>query len=237
MAKLVWNETGKRFYEWGIDRVVLYPANSEGIYQNGVAWNGVTKILETPSGFESRAYYMDSRKYITLSVKEEFAATIEAISAPKEFAACDGTTEIMSGVSLQQQSRNMFGLSYRTYIGNDVAGKYFGYKLHLVYGAFASAWTQENKTISGEPNCVVFNWPVSTVGLELSGFNPVASLVIDSTKIDERIIQQLETVLYGTDEPSIEPRLPLPLEVIMSSYPLFTVGVTSIGRSQIDPFN
>ena len=138
MSKLTWDETGKRLYETGTKMGVLYIQNEDGSYPEGVPWNGLMSVTESPSGAEASALYADDSKYLELYSNEEFGFTIGAYTYPDEFAACDGSAELAKGVQLGQQPRKAFGLSYRTIIGNDTKGSDYGYKLHLVYGAKAN---------------------------------------------------------------------------------------------------
>ena len=100
MAKLVWDNTGERFYETGVKNCVLYVQNEIGAYPKGVVWNGITAVTESPSGAESTPLYADDIKYLNLVSNEEFGATIEAYTYPDEFAECDGTAELTKGVKL-----------------------------------------------------------------------------------------------------------------------------------------
>lgn len=210
MARLVWDKTGERFYETGVRQGVLYPM-VEGAYPKGVAWNGLTAVTESPSGAESTALYADDIKYLNLRSTEEFGATIEAYTYPKEFEECDGSAELAVGVTIGQQPRKSFGLSYRTALGNDVENENHGYKLHLIYGATASPSEKAYATISDSPEAITFSWEVTTVPVNVEGFKPTALLTIDSTKIDSAKLTALEDILYGKNE--TEARLPLPDEI------------------------
>lgn len=211
MAKLVWDETGERLYETGVDHGVLYPMESGG-YGDGVAWNGLISVQENPSGAEANAKYADNIKYLNLFSAEEYGCTIQAYTYPPEFAACDGTAEPVAGVSLGQQARKIFGFCYRTLIGNDVDGQDHGYKLHLVYGAQASPSDREYQTVNDSPDAITFSWEVTTTPINVEGYKPVSSITIDSTKVDASKLAALEKKLYG--DTSTEPALPLPSEVI-----------------------
>lgn len=214
MSKIVWDKTGERFYETGVKQGVLYPQSSAGTYSNGVAWNGLTAVTESPSGAEATALYADDIKYLNLMSTEEFGATIEAYTYPEEFAACDGSVSIAKGVTIGQQKRTPFGLCYKTTLGNDVDGNDFGYKLHLIYGALAAPSEKGYSTISDGPEAITFSWEVTTTPVSVAGFKPTASLTIDSTKADAAKLAALEKILYGSDDaPATEPRLPLPDEV------------------------
>lgn len=211
MAKIVWDETSKRFYETGVKQGVLYPQDSTGAYPKGVAWNGLTAVTESPSGAEATALYADDIKYLNLISAEEFGATIEAYTYPDEFGACNGEAELVPGVALGQQKRQAFGLSYRTVLGNDVAGNDYGYKLHLIYGATAAPSEKAYASINDSPEAITFSWEVTTVPVAVNGFKPTACITIDSTKVDAEKLAALEAILYGSE--SEEAYLPLPDEI------------------------
>lgn len=212
MSKIVWDETSKRLYETGVKNGVLYVKGSTGTaYGKGVAWNGLTAVTESPSGAEATALYADDIKYLSLMSAEEFGATIEAYTYPDEFAACDGSVELAEGVSIGQQKRETFGLSYRTVLGNDVDGNDFGYKLHLIYGALAAPSEKAYATINDSPEAITFSWEVTTTPVAVTGHKPTACLTIDSTKVDADKLAALEAILYGSE--SEEARLPLPDEI------------------------
>lgn len=210
MSKLTWDASGERLYETGVKQGVLYVMNSN-VYGNGVAWNGLTAITESPSGAESTPLYADDIKYLDLRSTEEFGATIEAYTYPDEFAACDGSASLADGVSIGQQARKMFGLCYRTTVGNDTDGTDHGYKLHLIYGATASPSEKAYETINDSPEAITFSWEITTTPVSVTGFKPTASITIDSTKADPTCLAALEEKLYGGA--STEPTLPLPDEV------------------------
>lgn len=211
MAKIEWDKTGERLYETGVKNGVLYVQDASGAYPKGVAWNGLTAITESPSGAESTPLYADDIKYLDLRSTEEFGATIEAYTYPDEFAACDGSASLADGVSIGQQARKMFGLCYRTTVGNDTDGTDHGYKLHLIYGATASPSEKAYETINDSPEAITFSWEITTTPVSVTGFKPTASITIDSTKADPTCLAALEEKLYGGE--STEPTLPLPDEV------------------------
>jgi len=233
MSRLEWDKTGERFYETGVRHGVLYVRDSYGLYPKGVVWNGLTGVTESPSGAEPTPLYADDIKYLTLMSVEEFGATIEAFTYPDEFIACDGSGELAEGVYIGQQSRKVFGLSYRTVLGNDIDLNEFGYKLHLIYGALASVSDKAYQTINDSPEAITFSWDISTTPVNVSGFQPTASLTIYSNKVDPVKLKILEDILYGTNAqpeiledlsadppilgspavPATEARLPLPDEV------------------------
>lgn len=212
MSKLVWDKTGERLYETGVDHGVLYPIQTGGVYSKGVAWNGLSAVTESPSGAEASPFYADNIKYLNLMSAEEFGATVEAYMYPDEFAECDGSAEIATGVSIGQQARKVFGLSYRTLLGNDVDSNDYGYKLHLIYGALAAPSEKGYSTINDSPEPITLSWEITTTPINVAGFKPTACVTIDSTKVDATKLKALEDILYGTDD--VEARLPLPDELI-----------------------
>lgn len=212
MSKLVWDQTGERFYETGVKQGVLYPRATGGTYPKGVAWNGLTAVTESPSGAEATPIYADDIKYLNLVSAEEFGVTIEAYTYPDEFAQCDGSAEIAAGVMIGQQSRKTFGLSYKTALGNDTDGDDYGYKLHIIYGALAAPSEKGYATKNDSPEAITFSWEVTTTPVSVTGFKPTASITIDSTKVEATKLTALEAILYGGTD--TEPRLPLPDEII-----------------------
>ncbi len=214
MSRLTWDNSGERFYETGVKQGVLYPIQTNGTYSKGVAWNGLTAVTESPSGAEATPLYADDIKYLNLMSNEEFGATIEAFTYPDEFADCDGSAALATGVMIGQQKRKTFGLCYRTALGNDVDGSDYGYKLHLIYGCLAAPSEKAYATINDSPEAITFSWEVSTTPVNVAGFKPTSQITIDSTKADEAKLAALEDILYGKDgDTSTEPRLPLPDEV------------------------
>ena len=212
MSKLVWDQTGARLYETGIEQVALYKQVS-GAYPKGVAWNGVTALNITPSGAEPTALYANDKKYLTLMSVEELGGTIEAYTYPDEWAECDGSAELAPGVFIGQQARATFGLVGKTLIGNDTENTKHGYKLHLIYGGLASPSEQSNATINDSPEAKTMSWEFSTTPVNVTGFEPTSYICIDSTKVDPQKLTALEAILYGSASESGEARLPLPDEV------------------------
>lgn len=212
MARLIWDNTGEKIFETGVDHAVLYPM-VDGKYPKGVVWNGITAITDSPSGAESNPLYADNIKYLNLISAEEFGLTVEAYTYPDEFMACDGSVEVADGVVIGQQDRQAFGMSYRTVVGNDTKGNSYGYKLHLVYNANASPSERAYNTINDSPDAITFSWEVTTTPTPVTGnYKPTASIVIDSTKVDAAKLKALEDKLYGTE--TEEATLPSVDEVI-----------------------
>lgn len=220
-GRLVWDQTGERLYETGVDRGVLYLLDSSAVYSKGVAWNGLTAVTESPSGAEATAIWADNMKYLNLISAEEFGCTVEAYTYPDEFAECDGSANLVDGggVVIGQQNRKVFGLCYRTLVGNDVNANDHGYKLHLIYGCQASPSERAYATVNDSPEAITFSWEVTTTPVNVTGFKPTACITIDSTKCDATCLAALEEILYGKDAgaegtpAAVAARLPLPDEV------------------------
>lgn len=201
MAKLVWDKTGEHLYETGVDHGVLYFPDASGAYKNGVAWNGLTSVTESPSGAEATGQYADNIKYLNLISAEEFGATIEAFTYPEEFEAANGNKELVasSGVYIGQQARAVFGFCYRTLIGNDTDGQEHGYKLHLVYGCQVTPSEKNYQTVNDSPEAMTLSWELSTTPVNVTNRKPTALLVIDSTKVDSGKLAKIEAKLYGDE--------------------------------------
>lgn len=211
MPPLVWDQVGERLYETGVDHGVLYLPDQAGIYNSGFAWNGLTTVTESPSGAEASPQYADNIKYLNMISAEEFGVTIEAFTYPEEFGQCDGTELPSPGVAVGQQGRKMFGLSYRTRVGNDVEGADFGYKLHLLYGLQAAPSEKAYATINDSPEAIAFSWEVTSTPVPVTDHKPTSLIVIDSTVVDEADLASLEALLYGA---TVAAALPMPDEVI-----------------------
>lgn len=212
MPRITWDDAGKHLFETGVDHGVLYPL-TEGKYQNGVAWNGLTGVTESPSGAEATALWADNIKYLNLRAAEEFGATVTAYTYPDEFAACNGEAELTKGAIIGQQNRATFGLCYRTVVGNDEKGNDYGYKLHLLYGCTASPSERAYSTINDSPEAIEFSWELTTtpVSVTKEGMKPTACVIVDSTKLKPETMKKLEDKLYGE---SGTPEMPMPDELI-----------------------
>ena len=236
--KLQWDQTGERLYETGLDRGVVYPFNTAtNQYGKGVAWNGLTSMNESPSGAEATDLYADNMKYVTLRSAEDFGATPEAYTYPDEVADLDGTREIAPGVRVGQQSRGMFGMSYRSLIGNDTEGTEKGYKIHLLYGCTMAPSEKSRSTVNDSPEAITFSWELKTTPVNVTGYKPTAHLEIDTTKVtDPTAVSTFEDILYGDN--SNDPRLPLPdevAEIFGGEAVTYTVTYDTDGGSSISP--
>ena len=227
-GRIIWDKTGERYFETGVDQGVLFPKNDAGAYVAGVAWNGLINVNQSPSGAEANPLYADNVKYLNLVSNEDFGASIECYTYPDEFGACLGEVEAAPGVSVGQQPHKEFGFSYRTLIGNDVDGQYHGYKLHLVYNALAAPSEKGYGTINETPEAITFSYELTTTPVKIAGLKPSAHMEINSTKCKteaaKAALARLEEILYGKDaveagdgtqgSEAVAPRLPLPDEVI-----------------------
>ena len=196
--KLVWDQVGEKLWETGVDRTVLFPMAAQGGYGNGVAWSGITAINESPSGAEPTKIYADNIVYGVVMSPEEDALTIEAFTYPDEYAECIGEANVGTGAVIKQQAHKHFGLAYRTMIGNDTVGTEHGYKIHIFWDCVAGSSEDSNSTINDSPEQKTFSWSVTTLPVAAEGFQPTASMVIDSTKVPEAKLTQIENILYGT---------------------------------------
>ena len=220
MSKLQRDKVGERYYETGVDRAVLFPMGKGGVYDKGTAWNGLTAVNENPTGGEANPFYANNKKYLNIISAEDFGFGIEAYTYPDEWEACDGSAEIAPGVTAGQQTRRVFGLAYRTLIGNDTEGQDHGYKIHLVYGAQAAPSQRNHGTVNESPEPTAMSWDATTTPVEIPGAKPTAHLVINSTKTPADKLAALEEILYGKDASTedgsdgADSRLPMPAEII-----------------------
>lgn len=216
MSKLLWDQTGQKKYTAGVDRGVLYPIEGT-TYPHGVAWNGLTKVGESPDGADANDFYANNAKYMTLRGAENFKGSIEAYTYPDEFAECDGSAEIATGIRIGQQNRKAFGLSYRTILGNDTDLDNHGYVIHLIYGATAAPSSKDHSTINESRDLEALSWEISTVPTAIGTiggkeYKPTSTLEIDSTKVTAAQLTAIENILYGTE--NSDARLPLPAEIL-----------------------
>ena len=216
MPKLEWDKSGEKLYETGVKNCALYVFKNNA-YDKGIAWNGITGITESPSGAEASALYADDIKYLNLISNEDFGATLEAYTYPKEFEECDGTAEISKGVSIGQQNRKTFGLVYKTTLGNDVDGNSHGYKIHVIYGCLAAPSEKAYASINDSPEAITFSWELSTTPVEVEGFKPTSTITIDSTKIEAEKLKKLEDKLYGSETGDATLLLPNEIMALLSA--------------------
>ena len=211
MGKLVWDQSGKHVFEYGVSNGVLFPMSDvAGTYDKGVAWNGLTKVNQKPTGATVTPIYADGQKYLNLMSAEEFEGTIEALMYPDEFAECDGSAAIVPGVMIGQQTRKTFAFCYKTMIGNDLNPN-AGYKLHIIYGCTVTPTEKAYGTVNESPEAVSFSWDVKSIPVTVTGFKPTSIIELDSTVIGPVKMALVEEKLYGKDaEPASEATLLLP---------------------------
>ena len=211
MARLIWDAIGEKFYEMGTKMGVLYPMKEDGSYENGVAWNGLTAVTESPSGAEETKLYADDIKYASLRSAEEYDYTIEAYTYPEEWEPCDGSAQVATGVTIGQQKRKGFGFSWVTTVGNDVSDE-VGKKIHIAWNSTASPSEKSYASINDSPDAITFSWECSTSPVNVSGFRPTSHMEIDCSKLKADTVKAIEDKLWGTE--NAEATLPTPAEII-----------------------
>ncbi len=219
MTKLTWDQAGKRLYETGTSKGVLFPQNNAGQYDVGVAWNGLTGVTKAPDGAEETPLYADNMKYLSLFSAENLKGTISAYTYPEEFEACDGSAAVNPGVYVGQQTRVPFGLVYSTIVGNDTQGNSYGEKMHFIYNAKVSPSERSYETVNEDPTALTFSWEYSTTPVDLSdiGLEPSAGITVAKTEVTPEAWKSLQDMVYGTE--SEEPKLPTIQEIIALTEP------------------
>lgn len=198
MSKLTWGGEGEKRFQNGLDELCLYIRGEQG-YDKGVAWNGATSFSEKPSGAEANKFYADNTTYANILSNEEWAGTLEAYNSPDEFDACDGRATLVAGVTVGQQERKTFGLSYRTKYGTDVDSE-AGEIYHLVYGCKASPSERQHQTINENPELDNPSWEISSVPVAVPGGKPTSTLEVSSITTDPDRFAAFKAVIQGCDE-------------------------------------
>lgn len=213
MSKLIWDAVGEKFYEMGTKNGVLYPMGTDGEYETGVAWNGLTAVTESPSGAEETKLYADDIKYASLRSAEDYGYTVEAYTYPPEWEACDGCAQIVPGVTIGQQKRKAFGFSWLTTVGNDVTDE-AGQKIHIAWNSTASPSEKSYSTINDSPDAITFSWECSAspVNVTTQDLKPTSHMEINLAKLKDKTVQAIKDKLWGTE--STEPTLPTVDELI-----------------------
>lgn len=206
MTRIIWGDTGSKLFELGVDRGVLYVGGS------AVPWNGLISFTEKSLGGELTPYYFDGLMYMAHTMPEDFAGSIEAYHAPDEFAACTGFATEGNGLSFGLQPRKAFDFSYRTLIGNDIQSTNYGYKIHLVYNAKVSANERKYLTLNNAPAASTFLWELAARPIVIPNRRPTSHLVIDSTKTDPALLEDIEEQLYGST--TVSPHMLTPAELV-----------------------
>lgn len=199
MAKLVWDDVGEHLYETGVDHGVLYTLDDDKAYKNAEVWDGLTSISASPSGAEETKLWADNINYASLRSMESYGGTIEAYTYPDTFAECDGTAELVTGAYIGQQPRAVFGLAYRTIVGNEVDLNDHGYKIHLIWGASCSPSQKQYSTVNDSPEAITFSWEFTTTPVPVTGYKPTSEMIIDSNECDDEALAALEAQLFGVD--------------------------------------
>ena len=201
MSLITFDNTGDKKFEAGVDHCVLYPLTN-GAYNHGVAWNGITGITESPEGGDAQDFYADNIKYGSLRGAENFGGTIECYTYPDEWKGCDGRADLADGVTFSQQSRKIFGLSYRTLIGSDTMELGAGYILHIIYGCTASPSSKSRSTVNESPEAGTMSYEFKTTPVNVSKIanaKATSHIEIDSTKVSSKVLAAIEAALYGKD--------------------------------------
>lgn len=201
MSLITFDNTGDKKFEAGVDHCVLYPLTN-GAYNLGVAWNGITGITESPEGGDAQDFYADNIKYGSLRGAENFGGTIECYTYPDEWKGCDGRADLADGVTFSQQSRKIFGLSYRTLIGSDTMELGAGYILHIIYGCTASPSSKSRSTVNESPEAGTMSYEFKTTPVNVSKIanaKATSHIEIDSTKVSSKVLAAIEAALYGKD--------------------------------------
>lgn len=212
MSAVTWDAAGTRKYETGCDHGILFPKDGDG-----VAWNGLTNVTETPAGADNTKTYADNIVYGAIRAAETFGGTVEAYMCPDEFLECDGQ-KLVNGVAVGQQPRKPFDLYYRTIVGNDTDPE-AGFKHHFGYGLTTSPSEKSFATVNDSPEMTAFSWefesnPVSFTDVDFEDLKPTSLLTIDSTSplVDADLLSDLLDIVQGTV--SDDPRMPTPDEVL-----------------------
>lgn len=208
MTKLVWDKPGERFFETGIDRGVLYLSDSSG----GVPWNGLTGVADSRSTDKTVPYYLDGVKYLDSPQANDYAGTLTAYTYPDAFLPADGIADLGSGFLVDSQVPTVFGLSYRSLLGNDVESSDFGYNIHLLYNLTAVPSDKDYATQQEEVTPIEFSWDITGIPISTGSYRPSCHFMVNSKRTTSYGLAALEDILYGDD--TNDARLPTPSEVL-----------------------
>lgn len=201
MSRLVWDASGSRLFEIGLDRAVIYPKE-----ETGVVWNGISRFSQFKTGGELTPYYFDGVNYMLSESSAYYAARVEALTYPDVLAIHDGT------YVEEYHSRKAFDMSFRTLVGNDVTGSDLGYKIHLVYNVVATPSEVAYRSLTRDSEPILFGWDIYARPVKVRRFKPTAHVIIDSRDIEPYYMNLLEDYIYGTDEtPAL---MPLPDQIL-----------------------
>jgi len=191
--RLVWDQTGERFYESGINHGVLYLPG-----EPGVVWNGITDVEET-SSIEVKPSFLDGVKYLEAVIPSDFEGKLKAITYPEEFDPVQGQVNVGPGLTYYDQPPKSFSLSYQTRISSDLDADH-GYQIHILYNLVADPDTVVRSTLKDTTEPIEFSWSLSGVppGGGFHGTRPTVHVSIDSKNTPPDILTIIENVLYGT---------------------------------------
>lgn len=206
MAQLVWDSPGSRVYETGVSNGVLYVDDADG-----VAWNGLVAVTESPNGGQVTPYYVDGIRYLNRAGVEEFEGTIEAFTYPDEFEPCVGVSSVNYGLFAMHQRRRSFSMAYMTRVGTDMDPR-AGYKVHVIYNAMIEPSQRANKSMSDAVDPLNFQWKIVTKPPSMVGYKPTSHFVIDSRKTPKSLLNQVFDILFGSQ--TTPPRLPSVAELL-----------------------
>jgi hypothetical protein len=193
MSRIEWDADGTRLYEGGVSHSVLYLDNG-----TAVPWSGVTGISEKTEGETSTPLYRDGAKFMDVKDNGDYAAILTVFTYPDEFLEYDGYASLGGGLYAKDQQPKRFDLCYRTEVGNDTEGLSYGYKIHIVYNLAASstAQTYTSQGVSSSP--MDFQWNLGATPENAPGYRATAHAVIDSRRINQHLLEDLEDLLYGS---------------------------------------
>ena len=205
MPALQWNVSANKFFESGLDQGALYPLVA-GAYPTGVAWEGLMSVTEKPGGAEITDLWANNAKYSQLQAIEIFDGSIEAYTFPYEFLAAEGIVAEVTGSSegwLHQQPRQGFGLSYRTFLGDDANGQQNSYKIHIIYGCLLTPSEVSRTTINDSPEATTFSWEFKTTPVAASGYSAVSKLTFDTSRMVPGDVIAIEDQIWSGASPAL----------------------------------
>jgi hypothetical protein len=231
MVRLLWDQIGERLYEAGVDRGVLYLADG-----SGVSWSGLVSVDEDFGDDASEPEYFDGIKYLDKPLTGDFSATLTAFTYPDQFADYEGIRNLGGGLLVDGQDTKLFGLSYRTKIGNDLKGIDYGYKVHLLYNLTAVPSSLSYETLSDSPNPMQFSWAITSVPTKAPGYRPTAHVILDSRYLNAQMLSGIEDIIYGDiDDPARLPTLSDLMNFVSFWNPRLIVPTPLTGLSPLIP--
>ena len=194
MARLQWDQPGERLFETGVSHGVLFDRDGKAI-----AWNGLTSVSENLQGSVGDGYYVEGRKKHSNPVEGDYEGILTAFTYPDEFLDYEGNYEFEDGLYLGDQQPELFSLSYRTMVGDDLNGVDAGYKIHILYSLVAIPSNRNYATISSTTDPLEFEWTITGLPQDAPGYRPTAHVILDQRKLDWFNFSAIEATLYGTE--------------------------------------